>query len=85
MQVKEAVAGHGGAGKAQVGRMVRTLLRVDALPGPDDTADACAVAITHLHRARMGGALQVAANPGSNGLARAIAIAQAQARAAAGR
>jgi crossover junction endodeoxyribonuclease RuvC len=80
MQVKEAVAGHGGAAKPQVGRMVRALLRVDAIPGPDDTADACAIAITHVHRARMGGAVRVAANAGTNPAGRlAAAIARAQA------
>jgi crossover junction endodeoxyribonuclease RuvC len=81
MQVKESVAGYGGATKPQVGRMVRTLLRVTDIPGPDDTADACAVAITHVHRARMGGAVRVAANGGGNGAGRlAAAIAAAQAR-----
>jgi crossover junction endodeoxyribonuclease RuvC len=83
-QVKEAVAGYGGATKAQVGRMVRRLLRVDSLPGPDDTADACAVAITHLHRARMGGAVRAAANAGGD-TRLAEAVAQAQARLAGGR
>ncbi len=83
MQVKESVSGHGGAAKPQVGRMVRTLLRVDAVPGPDDVADACAVAITHVHRARMGRAvgLRVAANSGVNSSRLAAAIAAAQARA----
>ena len=81
-QVKEAVAGYGGAGKAQVGRMVRSLLRVDSVDGPDDTTDACAVAICHHHRARMGRAAahaHVAVVDGSNRLARAIAQAQARA------
>jgi len=82
MQVKESVAGYGGAAKPQVGRMVCTLLRVDAIPGPDDTADACAVAITHVHRARMGGAVRVAANGGNNPATR---LAEAIARAQAGR
>jgi crossover junction endodeoxyribonuclease RuvC len=81
MQVKESVAGYGGATKPQVGRMVRTLLRVTELPGPDDTADACAVAITHVHRARMGGAVRVAASGGGNvGGRLAAAIAAAQTR-----
>ena len=86
MQVKESVAGHGGAAKPQVGRMVRTLLGVDAIPGPDDVADACAVAITHLHRARMGRAVgsRVAANGGHNSSRLAAAIAAAQARQASG-
>jgi len=85
MQVKEAVAGYGGASKAQVGRMVRTLLHVDDIAGPDDTADACAVAICHHHRARMGRAVahpRVAAEDGSNALARAVARAQARMRTA---
>ena len=84
MQVKESVAGHGGATKPQVGRMVRTLLRVDSIPGPDDVADACAVAITHVHRARMGRAVgtRVAAGSGMNSSRLAAAIAAAQARGA---
>jgi crossover junction endodeoxyribonuclease RuvC len=83
MQVKEAVAGYGGAGKAQVGRMVRSILRVDTVAGPDDSADACAVAICHHHRARIGRVARrsgVVATIGSNRLAQAIARAQAQAR-----
>jgi len=60
MQVKESVAGHGGAAKPQVQRMVRALLCVDTLPGPDDVADACAVAIAHVHRVRMGRAIAAA-------------------------
>jgi crossover junction endodeoxyribonuclease RuvC len=82
MQVKEGIAGYGGASKAQVGRMVRTLLRVDRVDGPDDTADACAVAICHHHRARMGRATaRVAASDGNNRLAQAIARAQQAAQA----
>lgn len=49
-QVKEAVAGYGSAGKAQVARMVSLLLRV-AVAGTDDVADACAIAVCHHHRA----------------------------------
>jgi crossover junction endodeoxyribonuclease RuvC len=58
-QVKEAVSGWGAASKGQVGRMVRSLLGVADLPGPDDVADACAVAICHHHRQRLGGMLGV--------------------------
>jgi crossover junction endodeoxyribonuclease RuvC len=80
-QVKEGIAGYGAASKAQVGRMVRTLLRVESVDGPDDTADACAVAICHHHRARMGRAsARVAVTDGSNRLAQAIARAQAAAQ-----
>jgi crossover junction endodeoxyribonuclease RuvC len=53
-QVKEAVVGYGSARKPQVAAMAKRLLEVEALPGPDDTADACAIAICHHHRARIG-------------------------------
>jgi crossover junction endodeoxyribonuclease RuvC len=52
MQVKQAVAGYGGADKNQVQQMVRALLNLDEIPRPDDAADALAVAICHLHSAR---------------------------------
>lgn len=48
-EVKQAVAGYGSAGKRQVQEMVRTLLQLEAIPRPDDAADALAVAICHLH------------------------------------
>lgn len=44
MQIKQAVTGHGGADKRQVQEMVRTLMRLDAVPKPDDAADAVAIA-----------------------------------------
>jgi len=47
-QVKAAVAGHGSADKAQVGRMVATRLGLGAVPSPADAADAAAVALCHL-------------------------------------
>ena len=53
-QVKEAVVGYGSARKPQVAAMAKRLLEVDSIPGPDDTADACAIAICHHHRARIG-------------------------------
>lgn len=49
MQVKQAVHGYGLATKAQVGEMVRVLLRLEAIPTPDDAADAAAIAICHLN------------------------------------
>lgn len=52
-EVKLAVAGYGGAPKAQVGRMVATLLGLAEAPRPDDAADACAIAICHLHAGGM--------------------------------
>lgn len=50
--IKQAVAGYGNAGKAQMQEMVRLLLGLDEIPRPDDAADALAVAITHLHSSR---------------------------------
>jgi crossover junction endodeoxyribonuclease RuvC len=47
-QVKDAVAGYGGADKLQVQRMVQTLLGLPSLPEPPDAADAAALALTHL-------------------------------------
>jgi hypothetical protein len=47
-QVKDAVAGYGGADKLQVQRMVQTLLGLASLPEPPDAADAAAIALTHL-------------------------------------
>ena len=48
-EIKQAIAGYGGAAKRQMQEMVRTLLRMESVPRPDDAADALAVAICHLH------------------------------------
>ena len=48
LQMKKAVVGHGRAAKAQVQEMVRRLLELPSLPGPD-AADALGLAITHAH------------------------------------
>ncbi len=53
MQVKEAITGYGNADKRQVQEMVRMLLNLSEVPRPDDAADAVAVAICYLHRARL--------------------------------
>jgi crossover junction endodeoxyribonuclease RuvC len=55
-QVKRAVAGSGRADKRQVAMIVRGMLTLDDTP-PSDAADALAVAITHLNRARFDSAL----------------------------
>ena len=47
MQVKQAVTGYGKAVKKQVQEMTRILLKLSAIPKPDDTADALAMAICH--------------------------------------
>jgi len=53
LEVKQAIAGYGGADKQQVQEMVRLLLNLDHIPQPDDAADAVAVAVCHIHSARM--------------------------------
>jgi crossover junction endodeoxyribonuclease RuvC len=45
--IKMAVCGSGAAGKAQIQRMVGTLLGLPEPPSPDHAADALAVAICH--------------------------------------
>ena len=47
-QVKDAVAGFGGANKAQVQKMVQSRLGLASVPEPPDAADAAALAICHL-------------------------------------
>ena len=47
-QIKLALCGTGSADKTQVQRMVQRFLNLDAVPQPDDTADALAAAITGL-------------------------------------
>jgi crossover junction endodeoxyribonuclease RuvC len=58
MQVKQAVQGYGSATKHQVGEMVRMLLNLEAVPKPDDAADAAAIAICHLHSSRLNALLR---------------------------
>ena len=53
LEVKQAVVGYGRATKNQVQEMVKVLLGLDTVPQPDDAADAIAVAICHIHSARM--------------------------------
>ena len=53
-QVKDAVAGWGGAGKEQVQRMVQQRLRLSSLPKPADAADAAAIALCHLAMSPIG-------------------------------
>ncbi|MFW6082978.1 MAG: crossover junction endodeoxyribonuclease RuvC [Chloroflexota bacterium] len=53
LAVKQAVTGYGRADKAQMQEMVRMLLGLSEIPRPDDAADALAVAICHLHSARL--------------------------------
>ena len=47
-EVKLSVTSYGNAGKAQVQEMVRVLLGMNAIPKPDDAADALAIALCHI-------------------------------------
>ena len=51
LQVKQSVVGYGKAVKTQVMEMTKRLLHLQAVPKPDDTADALAIAICHAHSA----------------------------------
>ena len=46
-KAKLAVVGSGKASKYQIGQMVQILLRLKAVPSPEDAADALALAICH--------------------------------------
>lgn len=50
-QVKQAVAGYGKADKRQVMDMTKRLLKLHAVPKPDDAADALAIALCHARSA----------------------------------
>jgi crossover junction endodeoxyribonuclease RuvC len=52
-EVKQAIVGYGRADKHQMQQMVRTLLRLDFIPEPDDAADAIAIAICHLQSSHL--------------------------------
>ena len=49
LQVKQSITGYGRADKEQMQEMVRLLLQLQAIPKPDDAADALATAICHVH------------------------------------
>lgn len=51
LQVKTAVTGYGKAKKPQVMEMTKRLLHLSKMPRYDDTCDALAVAICHIHAA----------------------------------
>jgi crossover junction endodeoxyribonuclease RuvC len=52
LQMKQAVAGHGMAKKAQIQEMVKRMLQLPQAPGPD-AADALGIAITHAHAGKI--------------------------------
>ena len=47
MQVKQSLVGYGNATKHQMMDMTKRLLHLDAMPKPDDAADAIAIALCH--------------------------------------
>jgi crossover junction endodeoxyribonuclease RuvC len=49
LQVKQAITGYGKADKRQVQLMVKNILHLKAIPKPDDTADAIAIALCHIN------------------------------------
>ena len=52
-QIKKLLTGSGAASKEQVQRAVTRELHLDTVPEPNDVADACAVALCHLHSSRV--------------------------------
>lgn len=44
-EVKLSIAAYGGAGKQQIGKMIKLLLKLDEIPKPDDAADALGIAL----------------------------------------
>jgi crossover junction endodeoxyribonuclease RuvC len=66
-EVKDAVAGYGAAGKAQVQKMVQARLGLSRLPQPADAADAAALALCHLARAPMMGRIRAAVSAAGGG------------------
>ena len=54
-QIKQALTGYGGADKGQMQRVVAAHLRLNAIPRPDDAADALGVALCHAFTNRFAG------------------------------
>jgi len=51
LQVKQSLTGYGKADKQQVLKMIKSILHIEALPGPDDISDALAIAVcTAFHK-----------------------------------
>lgn len=63
-QVKDAVAGWGGANKQQMQEMVRARLGLERIPTPADAADAAAVALCHLAASPLARRIAAAARAG---------------------
>ncbi len=59
LQIKQALTGYGRADKNQIQQMVKTFLRLKAIPRPDDAADALAVALCHAQTNKLGGLFSI--------------------------
>ncbi|MFZ2299794.1 MAG: crossover junction endodeoxyribonuclease RuvC [Candidatus Moraniibacteriota bacterium] len=53
LEVKQALTNYGRADKSQVQLMVKAILKLSAIPRPDDAADALAIALCHASRRKM--------------------------------
>jgi crossover junction endodeoxyribonuclease RuvC len=53
LEVKQNVSGYGRGGKRQIQEMVKIQLGLHSIPKPYDAADALAVAICHINKARL--------------------------------
>ena len=69
-QVKQSIAGWGGADKSQVQKMVQVRLGLSVAPKPADAADAAAIALCHLATAPMQQRLIAAGAPTVHGRVR---------------
>ncbi len=49
LQIKQALTSYGRANKRQVQETVASVLKLDKIPKPDDTADALAIALCHIN------------------------------------
>jgi crossover junction endodeoxyribonuclease RuvC len=67
-RVKRTITGNGQAEKRQVSLMIRALLALGELPGPDES-DALALAVTHL---RIGPLLEAVNTPGAQAIVAAL-------------
>ena len=54
MQIKQALTGYGKADKKQIQTTVTSILKLSAIPKPDDAADALAIALCHGFSGRFG-------------------------------
>lgn len=59
LQIKQALTGYGRADKKQIQAMVKMFLKLNAVPKPDDAADALAVALTHAQTNKLGGLFSI--------------------------